>query len=159
MKKIRWAELLAAVLLCQAAGALGSAFTFPAIPTWYASLVKPEWNPPSWLFGPVWTILYTLMGIAAYRIWRLGIKKKAVRSALVLFGFHLAANSLWSIIFFGWQNIPLAFVEILVLLGLIVAVALRFYRLDRLSGYLFLPYLAWVSFATYLTYTIWRLNS
>lgn len=157
-KKFYVGALVGWIAASQAAGVIGSLFTFQAIPTWYASLVKPEWNPPGWLFGPVWTILYTLMGIAAYRIWRLGAKKKAVRQALVLFSVHLAANSLWSIIFFGWQNIPLALVEIILLLGLIIAVALKFYRLDKLSGYLFVPYLIWVSFATYLTYTIWRLN-
>lgn len=156
--KINFGALIGWIAASQTAGIVGSLFTVSAIPTWYESLAKPSWNPPGWIFGPVWTILYTLMGIAAYRIWRKGMKKQAVRQAVILFSIHLAFNALWSIIFFGLQHIPLAFLEILVLLCLIVIVTLRFYHLDKIAAYLLLPYLVWVSFATYLTYAILRLN-
>ncbi len=151
---MNWKKLIVAIALCQLAGILGSVFTVSAIPTWYATLVKPSWNPPSWVFGPAWIILYTLMGIALYRVWR----KPNIREALFWFYIQLFFNTIWSIIFFGQQNIPGAFAEILVLLGLIVIVIKKFYKIDTLAGYLLLPYLVWVSFATYLTYTIWILN-
>lgn len=147
-----------AVGLCQLAGIIGSVFTVSAIPTWYATLMKPEWNPPGWLFGPVWTTLYTLMGIALYRVWKKGIDKKSVRPAVLLFLIHLAFNAAWSIIFFGLHSITGALVEIVMLLILIVAVIEKFYKIDRTAAYLLIPYVVWVSFATFLTFTIWILN-
>ena len=155
---IKWGALIGWIVLCEAAGIIGSLFTVSSIPTWYASLVKPSFSPPNWLFGPVWTILYTLMGIAAYRIWRLGMSKKTVRSALFLFLFHLVLNAIWSIIFFGGQNIPLGFVDIAALWVTIIVLIFRFCTLDQISAYLLLPYLAWVSFATVLNYNLWLLN-
>lgn len=137
---------------------MGSVFTFSQIPTWYATLNQPSFNPPSWIFGPVWTTLYLLMGIALYLVWEKGIKDAKAKQAVVLFGIQLVLNSLWSIIFFGLHNIPLALAEIVVLLAFIVATVVKFYRIRRLAAYLLLPYLAWSAFATFLTYSYWILN-
>jgi benzodiazapine receptor len=156
--RFSWVELSIAVMMCEGAGFLGSLFTFSEIPTWYAGLIKPAWNPPAWVFGPVWTTLFALMGIAVYRIWRLGMKRERVKIAVYLFITQLAFNIAWSIIFFGMHNPGAALVEILMLLGLIVGTTISFFKLDRVSGYLMTPYLTWVSFAAFLTYTIWKLN-
>lgn len=151
MKKVNWPKLIFAIILCQAAGIVGSLFTFSAIPTWYASLVKPSFNPPSWLFGPVWTVLYTLMGISLYLVWK-------NKSAVKLFILQLVANSLWSIIFFGMKNIQLALIEIIVLLILVLATIKKFYRINKIAAYLLIPYLFWGGFASLLTYSLWILN-
>lgn len=150
--------MLVAVGLCQLVGFIGAIFTVSSISTWYVFLNKPSWNPPSWIFGPVWTVLYTLMGVSLYRVWSKGLTKPKVRSAVMWFGVHLVFNALWSIIFFGQRNISLALVEILALLVLIVVVMVKFYKIDKVSTHLLLPYLVWTSFATFLTYTIWSLN-
>lgn len=156
--KTNWKHLFIAILVCEGAGIIGSAFTVSAIPTWYATLVKPSFNPPGWVFGPVWTTLYALMGMSLYRIYRLGFHKERVYQALVVFGIQLVLNALWSIIFFGLHSISGALVEIMLLLGFIFATMVRFAKLDRIAAYLLLPYLLWVSFATFLTYSIWELN-
>lgn len=158
MKKVSWPKLIFAIVLCQVAGVIGSLFTFSAIPTWYASLVKPSFNPPSWIFGPVWTILYTLMGVSLYIILSKGLKKKEVSVAVNLFVWQLIANSLWSIIFFGMKNIQLALIEILLLLVLVFTTIKKFYKINKVAAYLLIPYFLWGSFATLLTYTIWILN-
>lgn len=158
MKKIDWRKLIISIGLCEGAGIIGSLFTVSAIPTWYATLVKPSFNPPGWIFGPVWTTLYALMGISLYRIWKKGTKKKQVQYALMLFGIQLVLNALWSLIFFGAHNLVGALVEIVVLLGFIIATIAEFRKLDKLATYLLTPYLLWVTFATFLTYSIWRLN-
>jgi tryptophan-rich sensory protein len=152
------ANVLALVLLLLAsfaAGAIGSAFTLDALPTWYAGLRKPAWNPPNWIFGPVWTTLYVLMGVAAWRVWRgLGLAPLPMG----LFAVQLALNTAWSWLFFGLRNPALAFVGIVLLWAAIAATAIVFGRHDRVAGWLFLPYLAWVTFATVLNGAIWRLN-
>ena len=158
MKKINWPKLIFAIVLCQLAGIIGSVFTVNSIPTWYATLVKPTFNPPSWVFGPVWTILYTLMGISLYLVMSKGLKKKEVGLAVRAFTWQLILNSFWSIIFFGWKNIFLALVEIIVLLTLVVVTIVRFYKINKVAAYLLIPYLIWGSFATFLTYGIWTLN-
>ena len=131
MKKINWPKLIFAIVLCQLAGIIGSVFTVNSIPTWYATLVKPTFNPPSWVFGPVWTILYTLMGISLYLVMSKGLKKKEVGLAVRAFTWQLILNSFWSIIFFGWKNIFLALVEIIVLLTLVVVTIVRFYKINK----------------------------
>lgn len=151
VKKVNWPKLIFAIVLCQAVGIIGSLFTFSAIPTWYGSLVKPSFNPPSWVFGPVWTILYTLMGVSLYLVWK---SKPAVK----LFIWQLIANSLWSIIFFGMKNIQLALIEIIVLLILVLATIKKFYKINKIAAYLLIPYFVWGGFATLLTYSIWILN-
>ena len=118
---------------------------------------KPEWNPPSWVFGPVWTLLYSLMGIAAYLVWQQRDVPGA-KFALSVYAFQLVLNTLWSILFFGLKNPGIAFAEILLLLISIVVTAVLFWRITPWAGALMIPYIAWVSFATYLNYTIWQLN-
>lgn len=122
----------------------------------YAQLVLPSWAPPGWVFGPVWSLLYFLMGVAAWLVWRAG--GGAARSALILFLAQLAANALWSWLFFGWHRGALAFVDILLLWALIAANLTAFYRLRPLAGWLLVPYLLWVSFAVALNFSVWQLN-
>ncbi len=130
---------------------------FPA-DEWFEALAKPAWNPPNWLFGPVWALLYTLMAVSVWLVWRdQGFRRAAL--PLGLFILQLILNAAWSWIFFGRHEIGLAFVEI-VLVGIaVLATTIAFWRLKPLSGALLLPYLAWVSFASVLNFTIWRLNS
>jgi len=144
-------KLLLSLLLPFLAGGLGSAFTTPAIPTWYATLNKPVWQPPSWLFGPVWTTLYVMMGLSLFFV----IKNRA---AITIFVIQLIFNALWSIVFFGMKNIGGALGVIGLLWMLIAVNIVIFYRLNKVSGLLLVPYLLWVSFASYLNYTIWTLN-
>ncbi len=151
-------SLILAILICQAAGLIGSIFTAPAIPAWYAGLAKPSFSPPNWLFAPVWLILYTLMGVAAYLIWEKGIGKKKVKTALTIFTIQLVLNSFWSIIFFGWRLPQYAFLEIIVLWFFILLTLLNFYKISRTAGLLLVPYLFWVSFAALLNYSIFKLN-
>ncbi len=124
----------------------------------FQQINKPSFAPPGWIFGPVWTILYILMGIASYRIWMQGIEKREVRVALFFYGFQLILNFLWTIIFFGLQLMGLAFIEIITLLIFIIITAVRFYKIDKVAGYLLIPYILWVSFAAILNFSIWRLN-
>lgn len=144
-------KLLTALVLPQLTGLIGSLFTFSAINDWYQFLAKPSFSPPNWLFGPVWIALYLMMGIAWYLAWKRGAPAK-------LFLIHLVFNCLWSIIFFGLKSPGLAFMEILVLWGLIVVVMVQFYHFNKLSTWLLLPYLLWVSFASFLNLSIYLLN-
>ena len=150
------AGLFGWLALTLAAGGIGAAASLDAAP-FYASLVRPGWAPPSTVFGPVWTLLYLLMGLAAWLVWRRG-PSPAVRSALVLFVVQLALNALWSWLFFAWHRGGAAFADILVLWALIVATVVAFWRIRPLAGAMLLPYLAWVSFASALNFAIWRLN-
>jgi benzodiazapine receptor len=149
--------LVGFVAACLAIGALGAAVTAPAIATWYPILAKPSFNPPNWIFGPVWTGLYVLMAVAAWLVWRRAGATHA-RTALLLFVLQLALNSAWSLLFFGLHRIDLALIDIVLLLGAIVATMLAFYRHRPVAAWLLVPYLAWVSFATVLNLAIWRLN-
>lgn len=153
-----WFKLGAAVLVSELAGIIGTFFTTPAIPTWYADLVKPSWNPPSWVFGPVWTTLFALMGIAAFLVWRKGLQRRDVRIALGVFAVQLVLNTCWSILFFGLRNPGAAFAKIIALWLAILATIVTFFRISKTAAWLLLPYIAWVSFAAYLNYTIWMLN-
>lgn len=139
-------------------GWIGSLFTAPAIPVWYNSLVKPTLNPPNWIFAPVWTLLFILMGVAAFLVWRKGLKKKEVKLALAIFVFQLFLNSFWSMLFFGMHNILVSFTEILSLWFAIMALLLAFYQVSRAAAYLIVPYVLWVSFAVYLNYAILQLS-
>lgn len=152
-------KLISAILICQLAGAIGSLFTYRAIPVWYASLVKPVFNPPNWIFGPVWLTLYTLMGVSAFIVWGRGWENREVKTALYIFAGQLGLNSLWSIIFFGLRSPLYAFVEILVLWLFIVLTIYYFYRISKLSALLLLPYLLWVSFAAVLNLSIAIFNA
>ncbi len=151
-------KLVIAVGVSELAGIIGSIFTISATPNWYSAIEKPALNPPSWVFGPVWTTLYALMGIAAWLIWKKGWGRKDVKVAIGVFGIQLFLNAIWSIIFFGLQNPGPAFVDIILLWLVIVWTMVVFYKISKPATYLLVPYLLWVSFATYLNYTIWALN-
>jgi benzodiazapine receptor len=125
--------------------------------TFYGQLSKPNWAPPANLFGPVWSALYFLMGVAAWLVWR-EKRAKGLAVALTLFIVQLIANALWSWLFFAWRKGAFAFIEVLILSALIVATAIAFWRIRKLAGVLLIPYIAWVSFASALTFSIWRLN-
>lgn len=157
MKINSWMKLIAAIVFCQMAGLIGSLFTFTAIPTWYAQLNKPFFNPPNWVFGPVWTMLFTLMGISLYIIWTKKQNKKT-RQAINIFLVQLVLNTLWSILFFGLKSPTLAFIEILILWFAIYTTIAHFWRLSKPSAYLLVPYIAWVSFASLLNLAIVILN-
>ena len=124
---------------------------------WYAELHKPSWNPPSWIFGPAWTLLYVMMAVAAWLVWREG-GWRTQRLALGLFLLQWLLNALWTPLFFGWHRLGLAFAEIIILWLALAATVFSFWRVRRSAGLLLLPYLAWVSFAAALNFTIWRLN-
>lgn len=150
--------LLGFILLAQLAGVVGSLFTFSAIPTWYATLDKPFFAPPNFVFGPVWTTLYTLMGISVYLVWRkYQFKKKSLIFWEVYFA-QLILNTLWSIIFFGFKELGLAFVEIMALWYFIVRTIQESKKLNPTSAYLLYPYLGWVSFAALLNLSLYLLN-
>lgn len=125
--------------------------------SFYTQLVLPEWAPPTWVFGPVWTVLYALMGIAAWLVWRVD-GFRAARGALTLFLVQLALNALWSWLFFGWHRGALAFADILLLWAVIIVTLIVFWRVRALAGALLVPYLLWVSFASALNYAVWQLN-
>jgi len=150
--------LLFTIIISQLAGIIGSFFTASAIPFWYATLNKPPFNPPNWLFGPVWITLYTLMGISLYLIWIKGIEKPNIKYAVKSFIIHLAINSIWSIIFFGLKQLLLAFIIIIILWVLILYLIKLFAKIDKVSAYLLVPYILWVSFASLLNFAIWMLN-
>lgn len=145
------------VALCLAVAAAGGAVTSTSVDTWYAALEKPAFNPPDWVFGPVWTVLYLMMALAAWRVWRLA-GERDVRAALGLWALQLALNLTWSYVFFGARMIGAALAEIAVLLVAIVATLALFWRLDRIAGALLVPYAAWVAFALVLNAALWRLN-
>lgn len=149
--------LLGWLLLAFAAAAVGGVASASA-GEFYGELARPDWAPPGWLFGPVWSVLYVLMGVSAWLVWRQRGFAGA-RSALLMFVLQLAANALWTWLFFVWRQGGLAFVEILLLWVLIVATLVLFWRVSRLAAVLLLPYLAWVSFASALTLSTWRLNA
>lgn len=157
-KKINIVKLAVAIIICELAGIIGSLFTAPKIATWYSALNKPSFNPPSWIFGPVWTALFFLMGVAAYFIWEKLASDKRARGALVIFGVQLALNILWSVLFFGMKNPLYALIEIIVLWVAILASIIAFNKIDKKAAYLLLPYILWVSFAAFLNFSIWRLN-
>jgi tryptophan-rich sensory protein len=174
-------KLFISVIVCQLAGVLGSIFTAPAIGSWYASLNKPFFNPPNWIFAPAWILLYFLMGISLYLVWKNNWKiqvpaeqtgKKAwnplstklwigswkEENAVAIFVLQLVLNALWSVIFFGLKMPGLAFFEILMLWFAILYTIINFYRISKTASYLLIPYILWVSFATVLNYFVWMLN-
>jgi translocator protein len=157
-KKIKVAELIFSIFICFFAGAVGSIFTFPSIPTWYASLNKPFFNPPNWIFGPVWTVLYIMMGVALYLFWQKKARKNEKQPGYVFFAVQLVFNALWSIIFFGWHLPLMAFMVIVVLWLAILLTIVNFLKLSHVAGYLLLPYLLWVSFASLLNFSVMILN-
>ncbi|MEO6927418.1 MAG: TspO/MBR family protein [Rhodanobacter sp.] len=148
--------LLGWLVLSFAAAAIGAVASMQAAP-FYRHLAQPAWAPPPWVFGPVWSVLYALMGIAAWLVWREGGWHRR-RGVLALFVAQLALNALWTWLFFGWHRGALAFADIVVLWVLIVATMIGFWRMRPLAGALLLPYLCWVSFASALNFAVWQLN-
>lgn len=146
------------ILVCLSAGFFGSIFTTPNIPNWYVYLAKPAFTPPNWVFAPAWTLLYVLMGIAAFLVWRKGLENKAVRVALMVFAIQLILNTLWSILFFGQHWLLIAFAEIVVLWFFILWSMILFHPISNAAAFLLAPYLIWVSFASLLNFSVWLLN-
>ena len=151
-------RLVISLALPLAVGALSGLATARSVTDWYPTLAKPPFNPPPSAFGPVWTALYVMMGVALYLVWRVGWQRPGVRTAVVLFAVQLALNGLWSLLFFGLHSPALAFAEILMLWAAIAATAWAFRRVAPAAGMLMVPYLAWVTFAAVLNGSIWWLN-
>lgn len=156
--KTNWKRLIFSLGVCQAAGIAGSVYTLQSVKWWYPTLTKPSFNPPSWVFGPVWSLLFILMGYALYVVWNKGLKKKGVSDAVAIFFVQLILNVIWSYLFFGLRNPSLALFEIIVLWGMILATTLKFGKIDRAAAYLLVPYLLWVGFASVLNLSIVLLN-
>lgn len=146
------------MLLCELVGIVGSVYTISSIPTWYVHLVKPFFSPPNYLFGPVWTTLYALMGVSIFRILEVKKRDSKVREAINLFWIQLFLNGIWTPIFFGSKRLFLALTVIVFMWVYIVKTIKAFGKIDKLSSYLLYPYIAWVSFATLLNFSIWFLN-
>lgn len=157
MKVTKLVPLAGFLLASFSAAAVGGAATATSIRTWYPTLLKPVWNPPNWVFGPVWTLLYCLMAIAAWRVWQTGDAQSA-RRTFRWFAAQLSLNLLWSVLFFGLRSPGLAFAEVIIFWAMLVVMLRRFWRADRIAAALWAPYVAWVSFATVLNGTIWWLN-
>ncbi len=152
-------KLIIAIAVSQLAGIIGSLFTARAIAGWYTTVAKPAFSPPAWVFGPVWTTLFVLMGVAAFLVWKRGLDRRDVRIALGIFIGQLVLNTLWSIIFFGLHSPGGALIEIVFLWLAILATIVAFAKISRPATWLLAPYILWVSFAGYLNYSIWILNA
>lgn len=156
--KIKWAPLLTFILICELAGAFGSFFTRETLSSWYVYLNKPSFMPPSWVFAPVWTLLYFIMGIAGYLVWSKGWSDQKVKGCLILFFLQLLVNASWSFLFFGLCSPLYGLWGICVLWGLVLLTTLNFYSVSKAATYLFIPYIVWVTFATVLNQQILALN-
>jgi len=154
--KVNWVLLIGFIVACNLIGALGAVWT-SSDGTWYKNLSKPSFNPPSWVFGPVWTLLFSLMGVALYLVW-VSPASQIRTIALVLFGVQFVLNVLWSYLFFGINNSLWSLVEIFVLLVGILATGIYFWFVNSYAGYLMIPYFVWVSFASFLNWSLWKLN-
>jgi tryptophan-rich sensory protein len=158
MKASKIIKLIISITICEAIGGVGSIFTIPSIPTWYAKLIKPGINPPNWIFAPVWTTLLLLMGIALYIVWEKGKDNKNFKPAIFAFAAQLALNVLWSFLFFGLKSPLLALLEIILLWIAILATISNFQKISKTAALLLLPYILWVTFAAILNFFIWQFN-
>ena len=155
----RLTKISAVVVTCLCVGYFASIITKPNIEAWYQYIEKPFFTPPNWLFAPVWTLLYCMMGVAAGLVWdKIDNNREIIKKALIVFGVQLALNAAWSFIFFGLHNPLLGLLEIIVLLLMIYETYTQFTKINKIAGYLLIPYLIWVSYATVLTASIWWLN-
>ncbi len=157
----KYTRILIVVVTCLAIGYFSGMATQSSIKTWFPTLIKPSFNPPNWVFAPVWSMLYIMMGIAAGLVWNrmeASKDKELVKKSLIFFAIQLGLNALWSVLFFGLRNPMLALIEIVLLWLMIYETYIKFGKIDKIAGYLFLPYLAWVSFASILNASIWWLN-
>jgi translocator protein len=153
-----WLKLLISLVICIGAGLIGSIFTTSSVSTWYPTINKPLFSPPNWLFAPVWSFLYILMGISVFLVWRLGLNHFQVKRGLILFTVQLILNILWSVAFFGLRSPFAGLIVIVLLLISILLTLLHFYNINRTSSFLLLPYILWVSFAMVLNLSIYLLN-
>ena len=151
-------KLIVSIVVCEGVGLISVPLTIGSIPSWYSILHKPFFSPPNWIFGLVWTILYLMMGLSVYLVWTKGLKLKKVRVALLIFLVQLTFNLFWSIIFFGLRSPLFALYDIILLWIAIVITLLNFYKISKLSSYLLIPYLFWVTFAAILNLSIVILN-
>lgn len=152
-------KLIIAIAIPLAVGATSGFFTITGIESWYQTINKPSWNPPGSVFGPVWTTLYVLMGVALFLVWKSSGSDTLKRTAITLFAIQLILNFFWSFIFFDQQQPGWAFVEIITLWFFILLTIFSFARVSKTAAWLLVPYISWVSFAAILNYTIWKLNS
>ena len=157
MKKILLLKLLVSIALPLGVGAIAGMFTAQSVPEWYAALNRPSFNPPNWIFGPVWTTLYILMGISLFLVWKQGVSKERNR-AILIFSLQLLLNFAWSFIFFYFHMIGFALVEIILLWVSIVIMLVFFYKVKPVASYINIPYLLWVTFATILNAGYYFLN-
>jgi tryptophan-rich sensory protein len=153
-----WMQALSAILLCEGVGLLAAWGTRTSVATWYPTLTKPFFTPPDWLFAPVWTVLYAMMGVAAVLVWWRRSEDRASQNALVLFGVQLLLNGAWSFAFFGARSPILGLVVILALWGAVAGTTERFFRIRAGAGWLLVPYLLWVTYAAALNLGVWLLN-
>lgn len=158
MKIKSYPKLILSIILIEIIGSLGAIATTPAIPGWYASLIKPFFTPPSWVFGPVWTSLFFLMGFALYLVWQEGLEKRPVRLAVYTFSIQMILNVLWSFLFFGMQNPLFGLIEIIILWFVIIITIFKFFKVSRPAAYMMIPYICWVTIATALNLAVWLLN-
>jgi tryptophan-rich sensory protein len=156
-RRADWISLVVFVAACLLIGVAGGIATGSSVTTWYVGLSKPSWNPPDWVFGPVWTVLYVMMGVSVWLVWRRRHEAET-RVGMVLFGLQLILNAAWSAIFFGMQQPGWAAAEVVALWLSIMATIVAFARISKPAAWLLVPYLAWVSFASVLNFTIWRMN-
>lgn len=156
---MNYIRLIVSIVLCQSAGMIAAILTAQSVQTWYPTLLKPSFNPPNWLFGPVWIVLYLMMGIALYLIWQRSGTGQNVQTAVIFFIIQLVLNAAWSLIFFGLQSPFWAFVEIVALWIAILITIILFREISRTASYLLVPYILWVTFAAILNFSIWRLNA
>ena len=154
-----FAKLIIAIAIPIAIGATAGLFTVTGVGSWYQTINKPSWNPPGWVFAPVWTTLYVMMGVSLYLVWKSGVSNNLKRTAIGLCAFQLVLNFFWSLIFFDQQQPGWALVEIIVMWFFILFTIFAFAKVNKTAAWLLVPYISWVSFATILNYTIWKMNS
>lgn len=151
-------RLIVSIVIVFLAGTVGTLYTLKEITTWYVTLVKPSWTPPNWAFGPIWTTLYVLIGISLYLVWKQGLDRIEVRIALLVFVVQLILNVVWSLVFFGTHNIFGGLVLVILLWISILANIIVFYHISKPGGLILIPYLIWVTIASYLNYSVFVLN-
>lgn len=151
-------KLFISITVCLSVGGISGYLTANEIPTWYATLNKPSFNPPNWIFAPVWTTLYIFMAIALWLVWKSDVSTNIKNTAILVFVIQLVLNFFWSIIFFSLHQLGFALVEIAFMWVFILLCIIKFYPISRTAAYLLIPYLLWVSFASVLNFAIWKLN-
>lgn len=158
MSKIDFKKLITSIAVPLIVGFLSSFFTINSIPTWYQTLTKPMLTPPNWLFAPAWTIIYILIGVSLYFVWIKGFKNKKVKTAIYFFSVQLILNFFWTFLFFGLKSPFIASMEIVALWILILLTIIKFYKISKMAAYMLIPYILWVSFASYLSFSVFLLN-